>query len=82
MPYIKKSKRYNMDKIVKLMIEQDVKGDGDLNYILFKFCKEKIKPGYQNYRNFIAELNECGEEIRRRFLTEYENKKIEENGDV
>jgi hypothetical protein len=59
-----------------------VKADGDLNYILYAFCKRYIKPSYNNYKNFIGELSECSAEIRRRLLSDYETKKIEENGDV
>jgi hypothetical protein len=82
MPYIKKEKRQKLDTIVQMMKDADVKADGDLNYILFAFCKRTIIPNYNNYKNFIGELNEAAEEIRRRFLAEYENKKIIENGDV
>jgi hypothetical protein len=71
-----------MDQVVELMKNLNVKADGDLNYILFKLCKETVTPGYNNYKNFIGELNECSNEIRRRFLSPYEDAKIEENGDV
>jgi len=50
--------------------------------VLFKYCKDYITPSYNNYKNFLGELNECAEEIRRRLLSKYEDKKIEENGDV
>lgn len=82
MPYIRPNRRVQMDQVVKLMKNLNVKADGDLNYILFKLCKEAVTPGYNNYKNFIGELNECSNEIRRRFLSPYEDAKIEENGDV
>ena len=84
MPYISNDndKRINLDEIVELMHELNVKADGDLNYILFKYCKKYVKPSYNNYKNFIAELTECGREIARRLLAPYEDKKIDENGDV
>lgn len=82
MPYIKKDKRKNMDKIYYAMQLMDVKADGDLNYILFKYCKEVVPEGYNSYKNFIAELRQCATEIERRILAPYEDKKIEENGDV
>jgi len=82
MPYINKEKRKIMDKIVEQMALLGVKADGDLNYILFKFCKHCIKPSYNQYKNFIGELEECATEIRRRILAEYEDEKIKENGDV
>lgn len=82
MPYIKKEKRPEMDKIVKLMAKMGVKADGDLNYILFAFCKRQVKPSYNNYKNFCGELRQCATEIERRLLAEYEIKKMFENGDV
>ena len=84
MPYILKNKRIPMDKIVKLMGELNVKVDGDLNYILFKFCKNYIKPSYNNFKNFCGELRQCATEIERRMIASYEDSKIAnpENGDV
>ncbi len=82
MPYIKPEARPDMDEIVALMKAKGVKANGDLNYILFKLCKETVQPSYNNYKNFIAELTETTAEIRRRLLSPYEDEKIKENGDV
>ena len=82
MPYIKPISRPEFDPVVDLMVKLGVKVDGDLNYILFKFCKYHIKPSYNNYKNYIGELSECSAEIRRTILAPYEDTKIEENGDV
>ena len=82
MPYIDPIDRPEMDKVVEMMKEVGVLADGDLNYILFKFCKEYVKPSYNTYKNFLGELTECQEEIRRRILAPYEDKKIQMNGDV
>ena len=82
MPYIKQENRPAMDKVVDAMVEAGVKVNGDLNYILFKFCKYHTTPSYNNYKNFCGELNECVVEIRRRFTGPYESAKEEENGDV
>jgi len=82
MPYVKQQKRKNLNKIVSLMAEQKIKADGDLNYILFTYCKKFISPNYNNYKNYIGELNECINEIRRRLLSPYEDLKIKENGDI
>ncbi|PIQ69496.1 MAG: hypothetical protein COY22_02735 [Candidatus Tagabacteria bacterium CG_4_10_14_0_2_um_filter_40_13] len=82
MPYIKPEKRLEMDKIVELMKTKSVKADGDLNYILFKLCKETVAPSYNNFKNFIGELRQCATEIERRLLSLYEDEKIKENGDV
>ena len=82
MPYIKKERRRQMDEVVDEMAGQGVKADGDLNYILYKYCKDYIKPSYNNYKNFCGELRQCATEIERRLLANYEDLKIEENGDV
>lgn len=82
MPYIPQENRKKMDEVVFQMINNGVEPDGKLNYVLFKFCKETVKPSYNNYKNFIAELNECANEIRRRMLSEYEDQKILDHGDV
>ena len=43
-------------QIVDLMVNNGLKLDGDLNYILFKFAKYHIKPSYNNYKMFISNL--------------------------
>jgi hypothetical protein len=82
MPYVTKDKRPDLDKVVEEMAEARVVANGDLNYILFAYCKRHVTPSYNNYKNFLGELNEAAEEIRRRLLADYEDKKIIENGDV
>lgn len=82
MPYIKQERRSALNAIVDLMTEAGVMADGGLNYILFRFCKYHVPPSYNNYKNFIGELNEAAAEIRRRLLAPYEDEKIKENGDV
>lgn len=82
MPYIKKEDRPVMDLVVKAMMDADVRANGDLNYILYAFCKRSIMPSYNAYKNFCGELRQCATEIERRLLAEYEDEKIFENGDV
>ena len=82
MPYIKQENRTAMDEVVDVMTEVGVKADGDLNYILFKYCKYQIPLSYNNIKNFCGELRQCATEIERRILANYEDMKIKENGDV
>lgn len=82
MPYVKQERRPALDRIVLLMALEDVKADGDLNYILYAFARYGVTPGYNSYKNYIGELTEAGAEIRRRLLAPYEDTKIKENGDV
>lgn len=82
MPYIKKKDRKIADKVVKAMLKAEVLADGDLNYILFKYCKYHLSHSYNNLKNYCGELRQCATEIERRILADYEDKKINENGDV
>jgi len=82
MPYIKPEQRPDMDEIVELMKVMGVKGDGDLNYILYAFCVRNIKPRYGNYKNYCGELRQCATEIERRLLGPYEDEAVSRNGDI
>jgi len=82
MPYIKKENRLELDSLIKGMEWRNVKADGDLNYVLYAYCKRHITPSYNNYKNFCAELRQCATEIERRLLGPYEDEKCKENGDV
>jgi hypothetical protein len=81
MPYVTQEKRPKLNKVVEALIDAQVVANGDLNYILYTYCKYNVKPSYNNYKNFIGELHECAHEIRRRLLGPYEDEKIKENGD-
>lgn len=82
MPYIEQKDRDNCDQVVSAMEEGNLQINGDLNYILYAYCLRTIKPSYNGYKNFLGELNETCEEIRRRLLAPYEDEKILLNGDV
>lgn len=82
MPYIEQISRPALDGVVDFLEAMDVQADGDLNYILFAFCKRHVRPSYNNYKNFCGELRQCVTEIERRLLGPYEDQKILENGDV
>lgn len=82
MPYVREGRRDWLDEVVECMEKKGLEMDGDLNYILFKYAKHHVPRSYNNLKDFIAELNECVAEVRRRLLAPYEDRKIEENGDV
>jgi hypothetical protein len=86
-----------IDDAVKKAEEIDVKPNGDINYILFKYCKYNIEPSYNNYKAFMGEIyntmdcvpvkfknefRESAEWIRIKLLTPHEEKAIERNGDI
>ena len=83
MPFIEdKKRRHVLDQVVYLMVNLNVKADGDLNYILYKFCKYYIAKKYNVLKNYLGELHECESQCRQDFLVPYELKKRLENGDV
>lgn len=82
MPYIKQNDRDKFDYIIDAMKATGVEANGDLNYILFYYAKHCIPHNYNSLKNFCGELRQCATEIERRILGPYEDKKIDENGDV
>ncbi len=82
MPYIKQEDRPLMDMVVKAMIDADVRANGDLNYILFAFCKRSVPLNYNSLKNYCGELRQCATEIERKILGPYEDRKLNINGDV
>lgn len=81
-PYIKQERRDVLDQIVDAMDIANVKADGDLNYILFAFCKRYVMPSYNNYKNFCGELHQCATEIERKLVGPYEEDAIKRNGSI
>lgn len=82
MPYINEDNREKLNNIVNLIIElTGNKLTGNLNYILYKLCKKHCVI-YEDYRNFIGELESAKLEIYRRLVAKYENQKIKDNGDI
>ena len=93
MPYITKERRAILDeylnklcRTMREMNELEIKLEkGDLCYCLFKLSKYYILTKgmkYQNISDACASLLDAEYEIRRRILTPYENKKINDNGDI
>ena len=82
MPYIKVERRLEVNNVITAMVISKIQANGDLNYILYKYCKDNVKPSYNNLKNYCAELRQCATEIERRLLAEYEDSKIKENSDV
>jgi len=81
MPYIKDTQaREELDNAIYLHFSW-LKPKGYLNYFLFKLAKVKCT-NYNEYKEFIGELEMCKMEIYRRLIAPYEDKKKDENGDV
>jgi len=97
MPYIKEIDRQELEpELVALcdkindMVFGDAPGgarpndtlDGILNYCIFKMCKILYPEGYFWYNRMIGMMECCKQELYRRVVVPYEEKKIVENGDV
>jgi len=81
MPYIKQERKKEIGVIVKELIRTP----GELNYCLTKVCISYLKARfeiYSDYNDVIGALECCKLELYRRKIAKYEDKKIEENGDV
>lgn len=91
MPYIKQEWRDQVDeevsnlciKVNKLISENGDKNlDGILNYCIFTMCMNLYPESYHWYNRMIGMMECCKAELYRRVVANYEDVKIEENGDV
>jgi len=95
MPYIKKSRRKHYDKLIKELAKRISEKNiadctlycGDWNYCVTKLIKETIKASneaksYALMNEIIGMLECCKQEWYRREIADYEDLKIQENGDV
>ena len=86
MPYIKKEDKDKYNKIIDELIEiVTIKNAGELNFLLTCICLSYLagkEEKYQLYNDILGALEGCKQELYRRKISSYENKKIEENGDV
>lgn len=88
MPYIKKTHRSKFDDLVKVIVHdlnETGEYDGNLNYIVSTIIDGVLRERGKNYHelNKIVGVLECiKQELYRRVVSPYEDRKIEENGDV
>lgn len=80
MPYIKQYEREELD-----LEPFGAMNAGQLNYVFTTMAHEYLHlngESYQSYNDIIGALEGCKLELYRRKVAPYEDKKIEENGDV
>jgi hypothetical protein len=87
MPYIRKELRDIVDYRIKSLVEiipSDPSGvDGIVNYVVTRIIDEIYGGGgYAVYNRAMGVLDCIAKEFYRRKVAPYEDKKIEENGDV
>lgn len=89
MPYIKKEKRDFFLPIINeiehcFVCKEDIK-QGDLNYLITYLCNKYINIKGINYKylnDVMGVLESAKQEFYRRKVAPYEDRKIQENGDV
>ena len=85
MPYIPKPERGAIaNKVYELAFLLDRRGPGKFNYALTELCRAYIQGNvnYATYNEVVGVLECVKQEFYRRAVAGYEDKKIEENGDV
>lgn len=89
MPYIKQEYRRLIDEDLHTLIstiECEIKKnediDGVLNYVITKILNSFYKDKYHNYCRALGTLEAVKQEFYRRVISEYESKKLKENGEV
>jgi hypothetical protein len=88
MPYIKQERRDLYDSLITELVgklrDNGSNPAGDLNYIITNLLKKRYsgEECYKIYNEMIGILECCKLELYRRAISDYEDLKIKENGDV
>jgi len=87
MPYIKKDRRPALDPIIEALqarLRELGCERGDVNYVVTRVALGVLAsvPGYKNYSDAIAALQDAADEIKVRCLGPYEGFASYKNGDV
>lgn len=84
MPYIKHADRVVLDLLIDKIPTRLTAGQ--LNYVITKILMRReprgSKHGYDDYNLLMGVLESVKQELYRRVIVPYENKKAQENGDV
>ena len=87
MPYIKGQDRKKFDDILTVLEAKlpEIKTEGELNYLITKICHIYLKlkgERYSTYNAILGALEGVKLELYRRRVSNYEDDKIAQNGDV
>lgn len=84
MPYIQEDERTDLKWGID-DLEKQIDSAGKLNYVITCICLGyiyKMGEKYQHWNDVVGVLECSKQEMYRRFIAPYENKKIDENGDL
>ena len=85
MPYIAKSQKEKVEKGLAPIQFAEMPDAGCLNFAVHQLISQYIlqnKEGYQTYNDIVGVLDCAKMEIYRRLVSDYEDRKIVQNGDV
>lgn len=90
MPYINPNNKVKFEDLTNLMFDTKIETPGELNFLITKLCLSFLRKHtdtltfakYQDYNDVMGALEGAKLEMYRRAVAPYENKKIDENGDV
>jgi len=89
MPYIRQIYRDKIDAALQQFCDSFPHGihtleEGEMNYVITKFLLMSIPDSakYRDYERIIGRIEMVKQEMYRRMIAPYEDKKKEENGDV
>jgi len=85
MPYIEKTRRYELDKQGADRLGDFCATSGELNYVITRLCLSYLCRHHKRYatmNEILGVLSAVGFEFYRRVVADYEQEKIEVNGDV
>ena len=85
MPYLKKTDKDKLNKILKALKTTKVSTAGELNFLITSLIHEYLKTqglNYQHINDIVGALDGAKVEFQRRIVGPYEDLKIQDNGDV
>lgn len=85
MPYLNKEDKKSFKEVTDAIASTLIDTPGELNYLFTEIAKSYLElngESYQRYNDLLGALEGAKLELYRRKVSTYENKKIEENGDV
>jgi len=85
MPYVEKARRYELDKQGAARLGEFCATSGELNYVITRLCLSYLDRHHRRYatmNEILGVLSAVGFEFYRRVVADYEQEKIEVNGDV
>lgn len=85
MPYISEESKDKVDKGLVALGLSEFECAGDLNYAIHQLIAKYIAQNnrsYQTYNDIVGVLDCAKMELYRRLVSDYEDKKMSQNGDV